>query len=81
MHRREALLASVAIMGEILMQDQKLKAQAMSIISTNVWKPPEDLTVHLGGNGNFQRFHFTDGLETVTFTAQELMAALKEPTR
>ena len=74
-------MASIAIIGQILMDEQKVKAQTTATGTANVWKPPEDFIVHLGGDGNFKRFHFTDGRETVTFTAEELMAALLEANR
>ena len=76
MNRRHALMASIAVMGQIIMDDATLKAQTISG-SARLWEPPEDFTVHLGGSGSFKRFNFTDGADTVTFTAAEIMVALK----
>ena len=76
MNRRQALMASIAVMGQIVIDNETLKAQTLSTSAT-LWKPPEELTVQLGGHNSFKRFTFTDGADTVTFTAVEIMAALK----
>lgn len=77
MTRRTALMAVVAAMGQVLMDEQELTAQT-SNIGVVTWLRPERLTVHLGGSNGYKQFDFTDGKDTVTFTAQELMAALRE---
>lgn len=68
-------MAIFAVMGQMLADDAEAKQTVSSRL--NFWKPPEDLIVTLGAGG-YKRFQFTDGKDTVTFTSDELMAALKE---
>ncbi len=73
MNRRTSLMAMFAVMGQAFAQS-KISSSQM-VFSTPL--KMEDLMVSLG-EGGFKRFHFTNGTETVTFTAEELFTALKQ---
>jgi hypothetical protein len=77
MTRRVGLMAMFAIIGQLFHDDAEAR---QSLTTLRQWPPPpSDLTVRLGGPHGYQRFIVTDGTETVTFTAQDLMDALKGP--
>lgn len=64
MTRRTGLLAVFTMVAT--------PAQWTSFVRTKTYR------VILGGDDGFETFEFTDGVDTVTFTAKELMAALKD---
>ncbi len=68
-------MASIAAMGAMI----RGNAQEPKTISTvGAWtlSVPTTLTVHLG-DGGYKKYIFTTGSDSVTFTADELFAALK----
>lgn len=74
--RRTGLMMLFAVVGQMIADDAK--AQQLGTGGTSLTRLGQtDLTVSVGGASGFQRFHFTDGHDTITFTAAELMAALK----
>ena len=78
MTRRTGLMAIFAVVSRLLQGDAEARQATIDNGITFSVPKVRDLTVRLGGDWGYERFHFTDGTDTVTFTAEELMAALKE---
>lgn len=76
MTRRTGLMAIFSVLGELIHANQQSGNTATTEL--RLMSSPKDLTIFVGnGQHGFERFHVTDGNETITFTSQELMAALK----
>ena len=85
MDRRTALMVVFATVCETLRREAELKAFAdlppaqQSIVwsgDLSLLKAPEEFRVVLGGDNGPKRYTITDGTDVVTFTPEELMAAL-----
>ena len=75
MNRRTALMASIAVMGAVIRT--RTERQVIGTVDRIPWQMPDTLKINLGGHDGYTRFVFTDGKDTVTFMAAELMSALK----
>ncbi len=76
--RRTALAALGAAMGWVMAGRDKAEAQNSWTSYTARITASNDLSIRLGGDYGWKTITFTDGTDTVTFSAAELMAALKE---